>query len=282
VAARALTASIARLAKKVYHAVNFTRFPVNASGWPAADGTYIPASFSASGQAPVAYPPLADGLYQFNELHYTVNLMFEQSCAGSPPGACPRAGNERFWGTWEARRLHPNLQYAGFPLLTYWPSYVTQLPFYLCASFNADAAWAALFRASWEADRAYFASPAYYSPAPRYGLAAGPTDAWCSAKSSTYEADILTPDSVGVGAQGCKLFSPYAVAGYLPAAPFEVTQDLLALLAQGDAVVAVEDLAAGDVILSRRSLLEPEWSTEQHITAIDFCSVRVPLGARPV
>lgn len=273
-AARALTASIARLAKKVYNLVNFTRFPVNASGWPAPDGTFLPSGFSASGQAAVAYPPLADGYYQFNELHYTVWLQYEQACAGAAAGACaaPGAGNARMWANWQERRLHPNLAYAGFPLLTYWPSYVTQLPFYLCASFSADAAWAALFRASWEADRAYFASAALYSPPPRYGLAAGPTDRWCSAKNASYEADILAPGSAGAGAQGCKHFSPYAVAGYLPAAPQEVAADLLALLAQGDAVVAVEDLAAGDVILSRRSLLEPQWSTAAHITAIDFCS----------
>ncbi len=55
--------------------------------------------------------------------------------------------------------------------------------------------------------------------------------------------------------------------------------DLLALLAQGDAVVAVEDLAEGDVILSRRSLLEPGWSTASHITAIDFCSELFGLSA---
>ena len=58
-----LTASIARLGKKVYNLVNFTRFPVNASGWPDPNGTYIPSGFSPSGQAGAAYPPGRDGLY---------------------------------------------------------------------------------------------------------------------------------------------------------------------------------------------------------------------------
>jgi len=279
-AARALTANIARLAKKIFNAVDFKSFPVNATGWPAPDGTYIPASFTAAGGAPHAYPPLADGMYQFNELHYTVWLMYGQACPGAPsPGACAAAGPARMWEAWQRRRLHPQLQYAGFPLLTYWPSYVTQLPFYLAASFSADAEWAALFRASWGADRAYYAGTAYYSSAPRYGLAAGATDPACAMTGGGYEADQIAPGSVGEGRQGCKMHSPYAVAGYLPAAPGPVAADVLALLAEGDAVLPAPDLDAGDVVLVRRSLLEPAWRGDGYITSIDFCSELLGLSA---
>jgi hypothetical protein len=41
---------------------------VDASGVPDPNGTFIPSSFSADGTAPHAYPPLADGMYNFNEL----------------------------------------------------------------------------------------------------------------------------------------------------------------------------------------------------------------------
>ena len=119
--ARALTASIARLAKKLFHAVDFSTFPVNASGAPDPNGTFIPASFSADGSAPHAYPPLADGMYSFNELHYTVWLMYGQACPDAPsPDACAAAspGPARMWSVWQQRRFHPQLSYAGFPLLT--------------------------------------------------------------------------------------------------------------------------------------------------------------------
>merc|ERR1711957_817481 len=52
-----------------------------------------------------------------------------------------------------------------------------------------------------------------------YGIGAGFTDKWCSAKNGGYEADMLVLDSdPSKGAQGCQIYSPYAVAGYLPAA----------------------------------------------------------------
>lgn len=142
-------------------------------------------------------PPKQPHLTNFNALlirSYTVWLMYGQACPDAPsPDACAAAGPARMWRVWQQRRFHPQLSYGGFPLLTYWPSYVTQLPFYLSAAFSADAAWAALFRASWQADRAYFASDAYYAPS-RYGLAAGATDANCSVSGSGYEADQIDPD----------------------------------------------------------------------------------------
>ena len=41
------------------------------------------------------------------------------------------------------------------------------------------------------------------------------------------------------GYQGCKLYSPYAVAGYLPAAPTTITEHLVALLADGETVMSL-------------------------------------------
>jgi hypothetical protein len=155
----------------------------------------------------------------------------------------------------------------------------SQLPFYLAASFSADAVWASLFRASWEADRAYFGSAAYFSAAPRYGLAAGATDPACAVSGGGYEADQLAPTSVGEGLQGCRMMSPYAVAGYLPAAPAAISADLLQLLAEGDTVLSVPDLADGDVVMVRRSLLEPSWSDDAYITSVDFVSELFGLSA---
>ena len=49
----------------------------------------------------------------------------------------------------------------------------------------------------------------------RYGLAAGFTDPWCSAKGGGYEADMIVDRGSRQdvpGAQGCRLYSPCARA----------------------------------------------------------------------
>ena len=96
---------------------------------------------------------------------------------------------------------------------------------------------------------------------------------------SGYEADQIAPTSVGQGLQGCRMMSPFAVAGYLPAAPEVVSADLLTLLAEGDTVLPVPDLADGDFVMVRRSLLEPGWRGDTYVTSIDFCSELLGLSA---
>jgi hypothetical protein len=83
------------------------------------------------------------------------------------------------------------------------------------------------------------------------------------------------------GQQGCKLYSPYAIAGYMPAAPTIIKNQLLQLLAAGDSVMPVKALGSdgsdgsdggSDYILLRRSLLEPGWSQDTRLTMVDFSS----------
>jgi hypothetical protein len=56
------------------------------------------------------------------------------------------------WTAWQGRRLHPDLSYDGHPLLSNWPSYIVQLPYYAAHSFNSDPVWQRLFASHWAAD----------------------------------------------------------------------------------------------------------------------------------
>jgi hypothetical protein len=273
-AARAATAELARLAQKVFNLVRFEDgILCDDAGRVDAAGRNIPFTLDDAGGCGALHAPLADGFYDFSELHYTVWLAYSRVCAGAVPGACADAAIEAMWTAWQGRRLHPDLAYRGHPLLSDWPSYIVHLPFYASHAFNADGNWSALFTSHWAADREYFGTPAYFAGEQgRYGLAAGPTDKWCSAKDTDYEADMLAGDSARVGAQGCRLFSPYAVAGYLPAAPATVTADLLALIAAGETVLAVDSFVPGDFVLLRKSLLEGNFSQGGRVTMVDFAS----------
>ena len=60
------------------------------------------------------------------------------------------------------------------------------------------------------------------------------------------------------GAQGCRLYSPYAVAGYIPADPELIAAHLLELLAAGEAVPCKFGcLNATDFFVLRGSMLDP-------------------------
>ena len=54
------------------------------------------------------------------------------------------------------------------------------------------------------------------------------------------------------------MYSPYAVAGYLPVAPELIQTHLLQLLAAGEAVLPVH--GTDTFVLWRKSLLDPAWS----------------------
>ena len=70
-----------------------------------------------------------------------------------------------------------------------------------------------------------------------------------------YKADLISNDTTS---QTCRMFSPYAVAGYLPAAPEVIKGHLLDLLAAGEAVLPVS--GTDTYVLWRKSLLDPAWS----------------------
>lgn len=272
-AARALTANIARLGKKVFNLVRFERLLCNAAGEVDPHGTSIPFTLDDNHGCGALHAPLADGFYDYSELHYTVWLAWGRMCGDAPPGTCADPAIEAMWTAWQGRRLHPMTAYRSHPLLSTWSSYIVHLPFYSSHSFNADDSWSALFASHWAADREYFGTSAYNAGlSGRYGLGAGPTDRWCSTKDTTYEADMLAGDHASQGAQGCRMFSPYAVAGYLPAAEAVITADLLALLAAGEAVAPIDSFVVGDYVLLRKSLIEQGWSQNDHVTMVDFAS----------
>ena len=149
--------------------------------------------------------------------------------------------------------------------------------YFSTSSFNSDPHWSALFASHWAADWAYYNSSALYGgDGGRYGLAAGFTDPACSAKGGGYEADmIVQPGSRQdvPGAQGCRLFSPYAVAGYLPANPKLIASHLLELLATGEAVPCrFGCLNSTDFFMLRGSLLEPDFNIDNGVSMVDFAS----------
>ena len=246
------------------------------------NGTGLPFTFDDEQNCKGMHYPQDDGYYTYSELHYTVWLAFNRACSGGDGAALSQSGVrctaalKNMWARWQGRRFHPPLSYHQYKLLTFWPSYIVQLPFYAAHSFNSDSHWEALFRSHWAADWLYYNSSAYYGGDDgRYGLAAGPTDRWCSAKDSGYEADYLAGDHSAAGAQGCRLYSPFAVAGYLPASPAQVRSHLLRLLSAGESVMRLEgerEFAVGDFVLLRKSMIEPGWNQETHVTMVDFAS----------
>jgi hypothetical protein len=288
-----LTKGISKLAQEVWEAVRFENVLCNTEGKVDPNGTAIPFTYDDNQGCKALHLPADDGYYTFSELHYTVWLAYNRACAGQAAGKCSNKPIERMWTAWQGRREHPNDSYKSYPLLSYWPSYIVQLPFYASHAFNNDSEWSSLFKSHWQADWAYYNSSAYYAgDEGRYGLAAGPTDKWCSCKNSGYEADMLVTGAVDPtkGKQGCKLYSPYAIAGYMPAAPATIQTHLLQLLAAGDSVLPMKPMepmeptiGAGyeegrgsykgsDYILTRRSLIEPGWSQNEHLTMVDFSS----------
>ena len=64
-----------------------------------------------------------------------------------------------------------------------------------------------------------------------------------------------------------RTFSPYAVAGYLPAAPSTIKGHLLELLAAGEAVLPVS--GTDTFVLWRKSLIQPGWSPVPRAGATD-------------
>jgi len=71
----------------------------------------------------------------------------------------------------------------------------------------------------------------------------------------------------GQGA-GCRTWSAYAVAGYLPTAPETIEAHLLQMMAEGSAVGAVPGTPYH--VLGRRSLADPTWRPP--LTMVDFAS----------
>jgi len=256
------TKEITALVDELYNSVRWDMVLCDENGRLSANGTGIPmvVHYNGTCKGPLNYPK-PDGFYGFNEEHYTIWLAYEHTCGGQPAGRCNHPGIERMWQAWQARRNHPDEEYAGIKLLSTWSSYIVHLPYYTVYPFNSDPVYQTLFKNHWLVDREYYASSSAFAGGVRYGLGAGPTQEWC--QGLPYFADRLHSDG------GCRTWSAYSMAGYMPAEPKVITSHLLELLAQGEAVMQVPGTSY--FILQRKSLLNIDW-VEDTFTLVDFVS----------
>lgn len=255
-----MTRHISSLAEQLYEAVHWEELFCSdpsmtyGPGTITTEGPWIPWLYNSSSGCRDSFGPAPDGLYYYSEMHWLVWLVHERVCGAGRPRCDATNPIEQLWRTWEGRADAPNYYYAGRALLTLWPSYVLQLPYYLVGAFNSDPRFTTLFAQQWQAEWAYFNSSSLYAgDHGRYGTGAGPTAEWCAGIG--YKADLISNDT---SSQTCRMYSPYSVAGYLPAAPEVITEHLLELLATGEAVLPVEGTEY--FVLWRKSLLDPGWS----------------------
>ena len=256
----ATTQEISSLATQLYEEVHWAELFCSVPSMTYGPGTvtkhgpWIPWLYNATSGCRDSFRPAPDGLYYYSEMHWLVWLAHERACGNASHPCNATDPIEEMWRAWEGRADAPNYHYAGHALLTLWPSYVLQLPYYLVGAFNSDRRFTDLFAQQWQAEWAYFNSSSYYAGEDgRYGTGAGPTAEWCAGVG--YKADLISNDT---SSQTCRIYSPYAVAGYLPAAPGVITEHLLHLLAAGEAVLPVAGTEY--FVLWRKSLLDPGWS----------------------
>lgn len=261
------TQHIHRLAAKLLGMVDFAHLLCNKQHVLDMNGTGIGGSFGSNDECVSQIPLSPDGKYAFSEIVYTAWLAYKQACHGFQNGTCAMTGIENMWHAFQARRFAVKDTFEGQPIVSKFPSYIMQLPFYTVHAVNADKQWKALFDSYWLADWAFYNSSAFYAgDTGRYGLAAGFADSNCTASGTSYEVMHfnLGPD------HGCRIYSPSAVAGYAPIAPSRVKHHLFQLLEHGDGVRKLNN--SEYFVLLRKSLLNPDWSSEQDITMIDFSS----------
>jgi len=256
------TRRITALVDEMYNAVRWDMVLCDENKRLSSNGTGIPMLVGYDGTCKDALNyPRPDGFYEFNEEHYTLWLAYEHTCGSQPAGNCSHPGIERMWQAWQGRRNHPDQEYEGIKLLSKWSSYIVHLPYYTVHAFNSDPIYQKLFKNHWLADRKYYAGSSQFAGGVRYGLGAGPTQTWC--QGTSYWADRLYPGA------GCRTWSPYAMAGYIPAEPKVIQSHLLELLAQGEAVLQVPGTYF--YVLQRKSLLNVDW-VEDTFTLVDFVS----------
>jgi hypothetical protein len=254
------TNTIVTLADELWRSTRFDSLLCNRAGLVDPTGLGIPMLQGANSSLCSATQfPQQDGFYEYEEEFYTVWYAYVQACGGSSGGAgCDDVAMEAMWKAWQGRRTKPNHSYDHHPLMTLWSGYMMQFPYYTIAPSNTDPIYAELFKQSWLADWAFYNNTANAGARGRYGLGAGPSPEWCSG-GSAYIADRVGQNgTLPTGMSQCRIYSPYITAGYLPAAPEVITQHLLELLADGDAVFSVP--GTPHHVLWRRSMLDPGWN----------------------
>jgi len=234
------------------------------------DGTYIPMVQKSQEprQCIGVQPPGSDGYYTFDEEHYTVDLAYRKACSGQPLGHCKNKPIETMWQKWQGRRLHMNQHFVDgnqtYDILSAWSGYIVHLPFYSSHSFNADSAYQHAFYNHWKADWLFYNSSTHQGERGRYGMGAGPTPNRECTGGSGYFADRLHD------LWPCRMYSPYIIAGYLPAAPDVIKPQLLDLMEDGDTVLP---LAGSDgFVLWRKSMIYDEFVQGYGVTLVDFAS----------
>lgn len=263
------TQQIGKLAAKLYGMVDFVHLLCNKAHVLDETGTGIGGSFGFSEECASQIPPSSDGLYAYSEIVYTAWLAYMQGCYGSGAGTgnCSNDGLQRMWDALEGRRFSVHSTFEGQPILSTYPSYIVQLPFYTVHPVNADEQWKSLIESYHLADQAFYRSSAFYAgDNGRYGLAAGYADPGCTNSGSSYEVLHLNNGS----SHGCRIYSPSAVAGYAAVAPVAVRKELHKLLERGDGVWKMQN--SESFVLLRQSLLDPDWHSEVDVTMIDFAS----------
>eukprot|EP00930_Biecheleria_cincta_P095864 TRINITY_DN87767_c0_g1_i1.p1 TRINITY_DN87767_c0_g1~~TRINITY_DN87767_c0_g1_i1.p1 ORF type:complete len:687 (-),score=78.48 TRINITY_DN87767_c0_g1_i1:68-2077(-) len=239
--------------------------------------TGIPYLQLDSGECKDILWPTADGSYAFNEMMSSLWLAYEFSCHSQPAGNCTATALQTAWQAWQSRRHKLDAKFLDRSVLSQWSCYIAHFPFYTVNPFVTDPAWRKAFKGMWIADWEDYNSSAFYAGDLRYGLGAGPTIPWCSG-GETYTADKLETNP---NKTGCRMWSPYCTAGYMPNNPKMIQGQLFQLLAQGESVLPLFDVAKPEFsghthdithILGRKSLLVPEWNESDWITMVDLSS----------
>lgn len=288
----AKTIEISKLASQLFSIVQWETLLCGQNGKLDPNGTNIPMLVDWADGCSALMPVDQDGYYQFNEEFLAVWFAWQTACGGQPKGQCKNKGIERMWQRWQGRRKHTVKSYNGHPLLSLWSAYVVHLPFYMSHAFNSDAYYTRLFASHWAAEWSFYNSSDFYAgDQGRYGLGAGPVIPSC-ASGRGYAADLFLDSGPVCPAchtgDHCRIFSPSSVVGYLPANPSVIRPQILALLATGETVYqlpasdsqspSASDLSATttpDIVLWRKSLLFPGWSTDPPETYVGVTTVDV-------
>eukprot|EP00929_Paragymnodinium_shiwhaense_P015396 TRINITY_DN12348_c0_g1_i1.p1 TRINITY_DN12348_c0_g1~~TRINITY_DN12348_c0_g1_i1.p1 ORF type:complete len:828 (-),score=166.34 TRINITY_DN12348_c0_g1_i1:236-2719(-) len=257
-----------------------TRELAKTRGWEGNTG--IPFLYQHDGKAVGVNYPRADEAYEFSEAMPAVWVAHQVLCKPSETSArCENKDIDQMWERFQKRRSKPSQSSTdGMNVLSLYAGYIVQLPQYLVHAFAADKMYQDLFRNSWRADREFYTGDLNYAGEYVYGLGAGSTLRWCSGGKS-FAVDRMPGKSsgsdLGAGAErGCRTYSAYAVAGYLPASQDVIDEHLLQLLAEGSAVREVPDTHYH--ILGRRSLADPTWRPP--LPMVDFATELLGLSTR--
>ena len=297
----AQTKQILDLSQRIWNSTHFDRLLCDSSSRnESTSGTGIPMvqSFDGSCSA-VQFPSASDGAYEFNEEHYTVWFAYAKDrSSGSSRTRTGTDGEtplEVMWDRWQKRRTCPNHSYKEHKLLSMWSGYLVQLPYYTTASFSTDPTYGELFENHWLADWEFYNDTAHAGRRGRYGLGAGTVPKWCTAGSG------YTADRILGGTSYCRMISPYITAGYMPNDAALIKSQLLALLEDGDTVIAFDkatssgaaagstttgdnkgtrrsggeaEAAQGDAyhVMWRASMLDYTWIQGYGVTMVDFSS----------